>query len=787
MYRRMKNILGVSFIILAIVLSQIPMDAVKADETAGTEATGETQQQEEENQAESNENGEAENQNNQENPDAQANENAEPAMLSDTTDDTAISALSVDAGIAVVSNTTDTVTVTFDTEIEVDGVTVSVASQTITKGTSPNQPPAEITIQIGTNTSTEPLVLENEYDIAGVKYKFKGWYESSEYLGTTYDFSRVIQEDITLYARWESSAEYKVTFIHENGVENYPADIKVIAGETIGDKPKEIPIREGYTFIGWFTAPNGSSADAEWKGWNKTITKNIQLYAGWKETEIHVTFHYNGGKSGADDQISYTKTLSTNVTMNDALTEMAGKHYSFAEGYSYEKVAGSDTEPQWYKDANGFIPFDKTENVSKDLTLYLKWTHTTEEGYTLNGDNTILYNYVNANGAIAVTIPETVEIIATNAFSTDSLQDIGTVTLSSGIKNIQDAAFPPSEAITKKILLKTSKATYAAAEQARQLATRYTYFKYSSDGSESGDSGKVDIDSSLNDINTSDVTDLPSYPQFALPSALSGRGYSLKMVDGKSSKELGTALKNGKNFNEAYPSGRVYYMEIDLIDSSGNKETYTCQGGSEYYTIVLPVPRKWASLIGNEEDATKLFEVYTVDEATKTVLEKVELSSSFYTNGSGVKCVEFHPLHFSEYALVYIGTENPSTPSTPSGGGSEGGSSSGGGNSSESGSSGGSSTSSGTSSTTSQQTTTSTTVPTPTPLPIVTPDTGATVTPPTGTSQGANTSAGHVKDATPKTGDPMEYRTIFVCIFFSMGILMLLSGQKKKTPKYSNV
>ena len=783
MYRRLKNILGVSFIILAIVLSQIPMDAVKADEVAGAEATGETQQQEEENQAESNENGEAENQNNQENPDAQANENAEPAMLSDTTDDTAISALSVDAGIAVVANTTDTVTVTFDTEIEVDGVIVSVASQTITKGTCPTTPTQ---ITIGSNSET--LTLEKEYDINGVKYKFKGWYESSEYLGTTYDFSRVIQEDITLYARWESSAEYKVTFIHENGVENYPADIKVIAGETIGDKPKEIPIREGYTFIGWFTAPNGSSTDAEWKGWNKTITKNIQLYAGWEKKDIKVTFNYNGGNVDGTE-VSSERTLGTGVTMESVLADMVGKAYMNPNGtdYDYEKVTGSVTEPQWYKDANGFIKFDKTETVSKDLTLYLKWTHTTEEGYTLNGDNTILYSYVNANGAIAVNIPETVEIIATNAFSTDSLQDIGTVTLSSGIKNIQDAAFPPSEAITKKIVLKTSKATYAAAEQARQLAARYTYFNYSGDGSESGDSGKIDIDSSLNDINTSDVTDLPSYPQFTLPSALSGRGYSLKMVDGKSSKELGTALKNGKNFNEAYPSGRVYYMEIDLIDSSGNKETYTCQGGSEYYTIVLPVPRKWASLIGNEEDATKLFEVYTVDEATKTVLEKVELASSFYTNGSGVKCVEFHPLHFSEYALVYIGTENSSTPSTPSGGGSEGGSSSGGGNSSESGSSGGSSTSSGTSPTTSQQTTTSTMVPTPTPLPIVTPDTGATVTPPTGTSQGANTSAGHVKDATPKTGDPMEYRTIFVCIFFSMGILMLLSGQKKKTPKYSNV
>ena len=782
MYRRMKNILGVSFIILAIVLSQIPMDAVKADETAGTEATGETQQQEEENQAVSNENGEARNQENQEDPNAQENENAEPAMLSDTTEDTAISALSDDtgdatismlseeAGIATVANTD--VTVNFDTGIE----GAEVAAKVIPKSTKPTSPD-----KIKIAGAEQDLEKEKEYTINGVNYKFKGWYESSSYQGTEYGFGIALENDLTLYARWECTEEYTVTFVHTDGAENYPANITRKASEPLGDKPNQVPVREGYSFTGWYTAPDGSGT--EWDGWNKIVTKNIDLYAGWNKKNINVIFDYNGGNSG--DQVSCSKTLD-GVTMETVLASMATQSYSHPDGYDYEKTADG-AAPQWYKDSNGLIPFDVAETVNKDLTLYLKWIHTTEDGYTLNGDNTILYNYVNANGAIAVTIPETVEIIATSAFSTDSLQDIGTVTLSSGIKNIQDAAFPPSEAITKKILLKTSKATYAAAEQARQLATRYTYFKYSSDGSESGDSGKVDIDSSLNDINTSDVTDLPSYPQFALPSALSGRGYSLKMVDGKSSKELGTALKNGKNFNEAYPSGRVYYMEIDLIDSSGNKETYTCQGGSEYYTIVLPVPRKWASLIGNEEDATKLFEVYTVDEATKTVLEKVELSSSFYTNGSGVKCVEFHPLHFSEYALVYIGTETSSTPSTPSGGGSEGGSSSGGGNSSESGSSGGNSTSSDTSSATPQQTTTSTTVPTPTPLPTVTPDTGVTVTPPTGTSQGTNTSAGHVKDSTPKTGDPMEYRTIFVCIFFSMGILMLLSGQKKKTPKYSNV
>lgn len=48
-----------------------------------------------------------------------------------------------------------------------------------------------------------------------------------------------------------------------------------------------------------------------------------------------------------------------------------------------------------------------------------------------------------------------------------------------------------------------------------------------------------------------------------------------------------------------------------------------------------------------------------------------------------------------------------------------------------------------------------------------------------GGTTGAGTAA-HVKDSTPKTGDPLEYRTLIVCIFFSVGVLLLLIGNKKK-------
>ena len=54
-------------------------------------------------------------------------------------------------------------------------------------------------------------------------------------------------------------------------------------------------------------------------------------------------------------------------------------------------------------------------------------------------------------------------------------------------------------------------------------------------------------------------------------------------------------------------------------------------------------------------------------------------------------------------------------------------------------------------------------------------------------SAGTVHSTRHIKDATPKTGDPIQYRMIFVCIMFSAGALLLLTGNgyKKKYVAFS--
>lgn len=48
------------------------------------------------------------------------------------------------------------------------------------------------------------------------------------------------------------------------------------------------------------------------------------------------------------------------------------------------------------------------------------------------------------------------------------------------------------------------------------------------------------------------------------------------------------------------------------------------------------------------------------------------------------------------------------------------------------------------------------------------------------TAASAPTGAQHVKDSTPKTGDPVQYRMLFVCILFSAGALLVLTGNGKR-------
>lgn len=86
------------------------------------------------------------------------------------------------------------------------------------------------------------------------------------------------EEAHTLYAHWEAKATCTVRFDGNGGrVKRREAALELSDGDCYGPLP--VPLREGYDFLGWFTAPEGGEAVAETDVF--TGTEDRTLYAQW--------------------------------------------------------------------------------------------------------------------------------------------------------------------------------------------------------------------------------------------------------------------------------------------------------------------------------------------------------------------------------------------------------------------------------------------------------------------------------------------------------------------------
>ena len=120
-----------------------------------------------------------------------------------------------------------------------------------------------------------------------IGYTFKYW--SIKENGEEYEFSTKITKDISLYAVYEIN-KYTVTYINE-GIEYHKETAEYGSVVTsIQD-----PIKEGYTFTGWYTKDN------EKISYPITVTENITLYSKYEINSYKVSY-YNEGKKYIDDQ-----------------------------------------------------------------------------------------------------------------------------------------------------------------------------------------------------------------------------------------------------------------------------------------------------------------------------------------------------------------------------------------------------------------------------------------------------------------------------------------------------
>ncbi len=77
---------------------------------------------------------------------------------------------------------------------------------------------------------------------------FIGWYNGNQ----LYDFNKPVVESITLVAHYQSVDKFKIVFDTAGGQPEPP--IQYVVSGARADRPTVNPIKEGYDFIGWYTA-----------------------------------------------------------------------------------------------------------------------------------------------------------------------------------------------------------------------------------------------------------------------------------------------------------------------------------------------------------------------------------------------------------------------------------------------------------------------------------------------------------------------------------------------------
>lgn len=191
-----------------------------------------------------------------------------------------------------------------------------------------------ITENIDTPFTSMPITTKTNY-------VFTGWYTKPE--GGIRVTSVTDGKSMKLYAHW-SEATYVLTF-NANGGDSVPA-IRFAATEGVPADKMPVPVRDGYTFNGWFTATEGGD-----KVESYMTTADATLYAQW--TKNDTTKPDDGSTTKPDDGSTTKPDDGSTSKPDDGSTSKpddgSGSTDAKDDGSSDSKDDKSDAEVRTYK------------------------------------------------------------------------------------------------------------------------------------------------------------------------------------------------------------------------------------------------------------------------------------------------------------------------------------------------------------------------------------------------------------------------------------------------------
>ena len=195
-------------------------------------------------------------------------------------------------------------------------------------------------------------------------YLFMGWYTTENFeSGTEFTTTLALTDDVTFYAKWVSNAIYVNMQLNGgtgstiSGPYNYLYEIKVSELPT--------PTRPDYNFMGWYTTENFESG-TEFSG--QTLTEDVTLYAKWELKEGTIIVQFATNSKNAND-IAKTQTFAMQ-TIGEASKTATYPAEALAcnEDALYARYVSG-----YYADSNCEVPFDFSQEITQDTTIYVAW------------------------------------------------------------------------------------------------------------------------------------------------------------------------------------------------------------------------------------------------------------------------------------------------------------------------------------------------------------------------------------------------------------------------------
>lgn len=237
---------------------------------------------------------------------------------------------------------------------------------TVTFNTHGGKAVAPVKVKAGENVVNLPVTTKDGYT-------FDGWALAN---GTKVTGLENVSSDIVLYAQWIQDEDpdednITVTFESQNGVAAVKQELK--PGISFASLPT--PTRNGYTFMGWFTAVNGQGVKITT---STVFDEDITVYAYWVNTatagKYTLTLDANGGLING---VSGLTVADTKLESGKGIWNSIASFVPTKPGYTFNG----------WTDENGVQVYDITGNAvygtpywkdsdtytGKDLTVYAQW------------------------------------------------------------------------------------------------------------------------------------------------------------------------------------------------------------------------------------------------------------------------------------------------------------------------------------------------------------------------------------------------------------------------------